>query len=199
MFQRGRRLTSVQIQRGAQDLVLRQQGSSRWSEESVDAVRFLFHISCSAHREVVSPADDQEAYAPPPGPPPPGRSPAPVQSNNDPSRAGQSPSYYSSNSQQPAYNGQNSPSYSGQPSYNAPSPVPGQKGLGGLLSKLTGHNQQQGYPQQYGGGGGYPQQQAYGGYPQQQYGGYPQQAGYGGQQRHSGLGAGGGVSASNSH
>ncbi|KAI4130703.1 MAG: hypothetical protein LQ338_001604 [Usnochroma carphineum] len=85
------------------------------------------------------------------------------------------------------------------------------KGLGGLLSKLSGKSsssshyqgggypQQQGYPPQQGGYGGYPPQQGYGGggYPPQQgYGGYPPQGGYGGggygaPPRKSGMGAGG--------
>ncbi len=79
------------------------------------------------------------------------------------------------------------------------------KGIGGFLSKLGGggkHNQQQGYPQQqqgYGGypaqGGygqqGYPPQQGYGGYPPQQgYGGYPPQQGYGGYPPQQGYGGG---------
>ncbi|KAI4182142.1 MAG: hypothetical protein LQ346_006646 [Caloplaca aetnensis] len=62
------------------------------------------------------------------------------------------------------------------------------KGLGGLLSKLSGkasggaggssHMGGGGYPQQHGGYGGYPQQGYGGGYgPQQQYGGYPPQHG----------------------
>lgn len=71
------------------------------------------------------------------------------------------------------------------------------KGIGGFLSKLGGggkhgQQQQQGYPQQQQGYGGYPAQGGYGqqgGYPPQQqgygqpqgYGGYPpQQQGYGG-------------------
>ncbi len=67
------------------------------------------------------------------------------------------------------------------------------KGIGGLLSKLSGggkHNQQQGYPQQQQGYGGYPAQGGYGqqGYPQQGYGGYPPQQGYGGYPPQQGYG-----------
>jgi len=205
-----RSLTAFQVQRGTQGLVLREQGSSWRTQEPVDAVSQLQPlVKCSVPHESIldmvlrlitrSPANDQETYAPPPGPPPPGRSPAPVSPVTD--RSGQASSYYTAQS-------------SHSPSYNTPTPPmqsqgqDGKRGLGGLLSKLTSKiNQPQGYgQQQYGGGYGQPQ---YGGQPQQQYGGYPepgypQQYGGGGyqqqpmyqqqpQRRGGGLGAGGGV------
>ncbi|KAI4171243.1 MAG: hypothetical protein LQ343_004449 [Gyalolechia ehrenbergii] len=131
-----------------------------------------------------------------------------------PTSRGAADTYYGSQAQQQAQQPQppglqgNYPGAPGQQgSYDQHELPPREqksKGLGGLLSKLSGKasgggSSSHGYPS-HGGGGFMPQQPGFGGggYPPQQpgYGGYPPQQGYGGgygvpPKRHGGMGAGG--------